>query len=166
MLTALKTTPLLAALCLLAAAPTFAAGEHDHHHGGGEQGQYSFGSPAQATNTARTIRITANDTPRFVAQDPLVIKKGETIQFVITNAGEHRHEFAVGDRASQRAHALMMKKDPDMKHDADPAVVSIAAGETKTLVWTFDKTPASPIELACHVGDHYAEGMRLGVTLK
>ena len=103
MLTALKTKPLLAALCLLAAAPTFAAGEHDHHHGGGEQGQYSFGSPAQATNTARTIRITANDTPRFVAQDPLVIKKGETIQFVITNAGEHRHEFAVGDRASQRA---------------------------------------------------------------
>ncbi len=93
------------------------------------------------------------------------VRQGETIKFVVTNVGRLRHEFSIGDRASQRAHALMMKKMPNMKHEDDPATVTVEPGQTKTVIWKFDKKPASPLEFACHEPGHYEAGMKAGVAL-
>jgi len=129
-----------------------------------ENHSWTFGTPGKDGEVARTVSVQAADTMRF---DPpkLQIKQGETIKFVVTNSGRIKHEFALGDRAKQRAHATMMKKMPHMKHEDDAATVSLDPGETKTLIWKFDKRPAAPIEIACHEPGHYEAGMKIAVVL-
>ena len=130
----------------------------------GHGGKFAFGSPGGESEVTRTVKVQAADTMRF---DPpkLQIKQGETIKFVVTNSGRIRHEFALGDRATQRSHATRMKKAPHMRHEDDAATVSLNPGETKTLIWKFDKRPAAPIEIACHEPGHYEAGMKIAVTL-
>lgn len=126
--------------------------------------EFTFGSPGKESEVARTVKVQAADTMRF-EPGKLQIKQGETIKFVITNVGRIKHEFAIGDRATQRAHETMMRKIPNMKHEDDAATVSLEPGETKTLVWKFDKRPAAPIEVACHEPGHYQAGMKMAVVL-
>jgi len=116
------------------------------------------------SDVARTVEVSTSDDMRFTP-GKLDVKQGETIKFVVKNVGQIRHEFAIGDRASQRAHALMMKKVPNMKHEDDPTTVVVQPGQTKTVVWKFDKKPASPLEIACHEPGHYEAGMKLAIVL-
>ncbi len=58
----------------------------------------------------------------------------------------------------------MMKKTPNMKHEDDPAAVTLEPGETKAVVWKFDKKPASPLEFACHEPGHYEAGMKINTA--
>ena len=143
--------------CWLAGPAALADAGHDHDKG------YTFGSPGRDNEAGRTVEVLASDDMRF-SPGKLDVRLGETVRFLVKNAGKIKHEFALGDRASQRAHALMMKKMPDMKHVGDLAAVTIEPGETKTLVWKFDKKPASPIEIACHEPGHYEAGMKVNVT--
>ena len=125
----------------------------------------TFGSPGKESDVTRTIEVEAADSMRFNPAK-FEVKQGETIRFVVKNAGQIRHEFSIGDRATQRAHALMMKKMPNMKHADDPTTVSVEPGQTKTVIWKFDKKPASPLEFACHEPGHYEAGMKAEVALK
>ena len=54
----------------------------------------------------------------------------------------------------------MMKKMPNMRHDDDPATIVIDPGRTKTLIWKFDRKPASPIKSPWH----YEAGMKLHIV--
>ncbi len=58
----------------------------------------------------------------------------------------------------------MMKKTPNMKHEDDPAAVTLEPGEAKAVVWKFDKKPASPLEFACHEPGHYEAGMKINTA--
>lgn len=130
----------------------------------GHEKSFTFGSPGNESEVTRSVDITAADM-RF-SPDRLEVKQGETIKFTVTNAGKLRHEFAIGDRASQRAHELMMKKMPGMKHGDDPETITLEPGQTKSIVWKFDKRPAAPLEFACHEQGHYEAGMKIAVTWK
>ena len=143
----------------MAAQSAFADAGHDHNK------PLTFGSPGKESEITRTIEVQASDDMRFTP-GKIEVKQGETIKFVVKNVGQVRHEFAIGDRASQRAHALMMKKMPNMKHVDDPTTVSLAPGESRTVTWKFDKKPASPLEFACHEPGHYEAGMKAAVALK
>ncbi len=88
------------------------------------------------------------------------IRQGETIEFVVTNTGDIPHEFSIGDTGSQRAHANLMKKNPDMKHHDDPSALTLGPGETGTLVWKFSKPPVQgEIVFACQMPGHWDAGM-------
>jgi uncharacterized cupredoxin-like copper-binding protein len=76
----------------------------------------------------------------------------------VKNVGQVRHELSIGDRASQREHAEMMQAMPGMVHN-DPNAVTLEPGETKQLVWKFDKPVAGKIEFACHEPGRYEAGM-------
>lgn len=123
-------------------------------------GHYKFGEPGQESQVTRTVEVVAEDQDgmKFV-MDVGPIQQGETIKFVVTNAGAGDHEFSVGDTASQRAHAKLMAKNPDMKHDDDPSAVTLAPGETKTVIWTFSKPVQGSIVFACQMPGHYEAGM-------
>jgi uncharacterized cupredoxin-like copper-binding protein len=136
----------------------FADAGHDHGKSA------SFGSPGKESEITRTIEVQASDDMRFTP-GRIEVRQGDTIKFVVTNVGRIRHEFSIGDRASQRAHALMMKKMPEMKHEDDPTTVTVEPGQTKTVIWKFDKKPASPLEIACHEPGHYETGMKMAVAL-
>jgi uncharacterized cupredoxin-like copper-binding protein len=123
-------------------------------------GHYKFGEPGQESEVTRTVEVIADDADGMeLIMDVGTIQQGETIKFVITNRGAGDHEFSVGDTASQRAHAKLMAKNPDMKHDDDPSAVTLAPGETKTVIWTFNKPVQGNIVFACQMPGHYDAGM-------
>ncbi|HEY6239966.1 MAG TPA: cupredoxin family protein [Burkholderiales bacterium] len=129
-----------------------------HQHGM----KATFGSPGKESEVTRTIEVEASDSMRFKPA-AFEVKMGETVKFVVKNTGKVKHEFSIGDRTAQRAHAMIMKEMPDMKHEDDLATVTLDPGQTKTVIWKFDKKPKSPIEIACHEPGHYEAGMKLDV---
>lgn len=130
----------------------------------GHGGTFTFGSPGEKREVTRTIEVEASDAMRFIPSG-LEVKQGETIRFVVKNRGRIKHEFSIGDRAAQRAHAAMMKQMPEMRHADDATTITVEPGQIKTLIWKFDKKPASPIEIACHEPGHYEGGMKADVVL-
>jgi uncharacterized cupredoxin-like copper-binding protein len=138
----------------LYAGNAIAAGTHDGGH-------YTFGEPGTVEEITQTVRVDIVDAEgemRFV-HEPMTIRMGDVVKFVVTNKGELDHEFSVGDSPSQRAHALMMEKMPDMKHENDATTVTLAPGETKEVIWAFTKPINGSIEFACQMPGHYQAGM-------
>lgn len=122
---------------------------------------FAFGRPGQAAEVTKTIHIEANDQMRLKF-DSLDIKRGDVVKFIVKNAGQVPHEFAVGDEAFRREHQKEMKQQmagmAGMEHE-DPNVVSLTPGETKTLIWRFDRLSTHNIIFACYVPGHYEAGM-------
>lgn len=107
----------------------------------------------------RTIEVSITDGLRF-DPDGLTVRVGETIRFVITNPTPIDHEFVIGDEAAQRMHATEMAGG--MMHD-DAHAVSVPAGETRELIYTFGA--AGDLEIGCHVPGHYEAGMHAPVAV-
>ena len=144
----------------LVSPPVFAGGSH----GGGH---YSFGEPGDPTAVDRTVQVSATDDGAMRFNMGLdTIERGETIRFVVANEGALEHEFAIGDTGSQRAHARMMAKMPDMQHADDPTAVTLQPGETKEIVWHFSKPVGGDIVFACNIPGHSEAGMIHNVSFK
>jgi uncharacterized cupredoxin-like copper-binding protein len=124
-------------------------------------GPSAAGLAADAAKGSRTVRVTARDAMRFEPAS-VTVGRGETVRFVVTNAGKLPHEFMLGDPQEQQAHEAMMQRMPGMKHD-DASTLSLAPGQTKSLVWTFSKE--GRYEAGCHVPGHYPAGMRMAVSV-
>jgi uncharacterized cupredoxin-like copper-binding protein len=107
----------------------------------------------------RTIAVEASDTMRFIPGE-ITVHEGETIAFVVTNSGEAPHEFVIGDEEVQQEHEGTMSEE--VEH-GDDAAVSVAPGETATLVYTFEE--AGELLYGCHVPGHYAAGMVGTITV-
>lgn len=133
------------------------AKESNHAHGHGDS---AAGRPGNAKKISRTIKIAALDIK--YDKPEIKVKVGETIKFVLANSGKLRHEFMIGNADEQREHAEMMKQMPDMVH-AEPNMITVEPGETKSLVWQFTK--AGTVEIACHIAGHYEAGMKSKVTV-
>ena len=142
-----------------ALAATLASGTALADAGHGKK-SYTFGEPGKAAEATRTVEVAADDRDGMrYAMDLGSIRQGETIRFVVTNQGEGPHEFTIGDTASQRAHAKLMAKNPEMHHDDDPSAVTLQPGETKELVWRFGKPVQGDLVFACQMPGHYDAGM-------
>ena len=66
------------------------------------------------------------------------------------------HEFVIGTKAENAAHAAQMVKFPDMEHD-EPYMAHVAVGKTADIIWTFNKP--GDFEFACLIAGHYQSGM-------
>lgn len=151
----MKTASVLAAGIMLAMlAGATLAGGMSMPASGGEH--FAFGHPGPGSGPVRVIHIRALDTLRF---DPsrIVVTRGETVEFVVTNAGKLAHEFVIGDAAEQAAHEKEMEAMPNMSMEDDVNGISLPPGHTRTLVWTF--THGGTFEFACHIPGHFAAGM-------
>jgi uncharacterized cupredoxin-like copper-binding protein len=142
------------AAALAAALFSTAAWAGENHKGG----HYTFGEPGVESEVTRTVEVTATDDMRLLMDVPS-IRQGETIKFVVINRGEIPHEFSVGDTGSQRAHANLMKRNPDMTHHDDPAAVTLEPGETRTIIWRFSKPIQGDVVFACQMPGHWDAGM-------
>ena len=122
--------------------------------GSGEH--FAFGHPGAGSGPVRVIHVRALDTLRF---DParIVVTRGETVEFVVTNAGKLAHEFVIGDAAVQAEHQKEMQAMPGMTMEHDVNGISLPPGQTRDLVWTFTRDGTD--EYACHVPGHFAAGM-------
>jgi uncharacterized cupredoxin-like copper-binding protein len=157
----MKTMQFLAAGALaLAAVAATAGGEHTHgearaRSGAGRAEQTDWGIAGNPKAARRTIRVTASDDMRFT---PAIIEvgEGETVRFVLRNAGKVQHEMVLGTRKALDAHAALMRRFPGMEHD-EPHIAHVAAGREGSIVWTFNRP--GEFDFACLVPGHYEAGM-------
>jgi uncharacterized cupredoxin-like copper-binding protein len=108
-----------------------------------------------------TIRVAALDELAF---DPpsIEVEVGETVRFVVTNAGETEHEFVVGDAETQEM-AEEQAMQGEHGHVEAMASLSLAPGETKEATITFEQQ--GELLYACHVAGHYDDGMVGTITV-
>jgi uncharacterized cupredoxin-like copper-binding protein len=52
-----------------------------------------------------------------------------------------------------------------MKHENDPAAVTLAPGASGEIVWKFSKPVQGMLEFSCHVPGHYEAGMTTKIAL-
>lgn len=155
---------LLALAIGLSTTAAMAAGQH----GGGHQ-------DASSAEVDRTIAFEAGD--MWFTPGKLDIAPGKTVEFEITNTGNLPHEFVIGDAAAQEEHREMMRQmassdghDMSAEHHAgghgdEMPAVTIAPGETATLVWTAPQD-ALTVEFACNIPGHYESGMKGDVHIQ
>ena len=160
---------LLFAICVASIAAVSAVSGHSEDKHAAPIGQK--GDPAKATTT---IDVTMTDNRYEPAE--ITVGAGETVRFIIRNAGEHVHEFNIGTREQHLAHleemSMMIESgvlEADrinhdrmghgaggMKHD-DPNAVLLEPGESGEIVWTFPE--ATVLQFACNIPGHYEDGM-------
>ena len=149
---------LLACLITLAAMPALAAGSHGGGHGDGQMS--AIGEPGQASEVARSIRISmleTDDGNMVFEPSTLQVEEGETVRLNFVNAGELEHEFVMGKHADIMQHKAEMQGSPEMGHD-DPNTIRLQPGEEGDIVWTFGN--AGEFDFACLIPGHYELGMK------
>jgi Cu+-exporting ATPase len=127
-----------------------------------DMGMTPVAPAAHALVVDRTVALDATDALRF---DPaaLTVAQGETVAFTVTNSGQLQHEFVIGDAAAQAEHEQEMASGMQMSRAADSDAISLAPGETRTLVYTFDQP--GTLYYGCHVPGHYQAGMQGTITI-
>jgi uncharacterized cupredoxin-like copper-binding protein len=105
-------------------------------------------------DTPRLVWLNMDDHLAFTPAQ-VVVAKGETITFLLTNSGVITHEFQVGPAdkvaADEVDGTIVVEKD------------ELDAGSVHTVTYTFDG--AGPYAYACHEPGHYQAGMRGAITL-
>lgn len=124
--------------------------------------QRAWGIAGDAAAARRTIEIGMNDSMRFTP-DRIEVRQGETVRFVVRNAGRVMHEFVIGRKQDLDEHAALMLRFPGMEHD-EPYMAHVGPGRTGEIVWTFNR--AGDFDFGCLIAGHYSAGMvgRIKVT--
>jgi uncharacterized cupredoxin-like copper-binding protein len=122
----------------------------------------AFGRPGDPKKVTRTVRIQGTDDMRYTPA-AVTVKQGETVRFVVKNAGKILHETVLGTMAELQEHYELMKKFPDMVHD-EPHMVHLKPGETGEMVWQFTK--AGEFYFACLMPGHLEAGMLGKITVR
>lgn len=122
----------------------------------------AFGREGDPTRVTRTIRVDMSDAFRFTPSD-VVIKRGETVKFVVSNSGKQLHEMVLGTAQELQEHAELMKKFPNMEH-ADANMAHVKPGAKGEIVWQFNK--AGEYQFACLIPGHFEAGMVGKVVVK
>jgi len=117
--------------------------------------QTAFGRTGDPAEVTRTIRVSMDDTMHFTPGD-VVIRRGDTIRFKVSNSGKLMHEMVIGTMKELREHAELMRKFPGMEHD-EPYMAHVAPGQDETIVWQFSK--AGEFHYACLIPGHLEAGM-------
>ena len=144
---------LLLALSVALAATAYAheAKDHGRKPAQGKKEQKLWGIAGEPRAAKRAIEITMTDKMRF-SPDLVEVKQGDTVKFIIKNAGKMMHEMVIGTRKELDEHAALMMKFPTMEHD-EPYMAHVGPGKKGELVWNFNR--AGEFDFACLVAGHY-----------
>lgn len=180
-MTSVKNTIATLAITLAASSfaltPVHAAGSHSDGH------MAKTGHVGQAKDVSRTINITMYD--NYYEPEGLKIKEGETVRFVVKNAGELVHEFNIATGEMHKAHGpemMMMvehgvleadrinwdaakKMQDSMGHGMhnEGNSVLLEPGKSGEIIWTFPDH--AKLEFACNIPGHYDAGMMGNIKL-
>ena len=183
---ATRVLKVLAATFLLSLTPA-AIAHGDGGHGEPKAVDYSkaeqtpFGRAGNRKKASRTITIGMNDRMQFVAANghraadvraataphampgDIVVRRGETVRFVVHNDGQVMHEMVIGSIKDLKEHAELMRKFPGMEHD-EAYMAHVAPGKQGEIVWQF--TQAGEFHYACLIPGHMEAGMISKITVK
>jgi len=115
-----------------------------------------YGEPGMASMASRTVTVTMDDGMRFTPAT-VAVKEGETIRFIVRNAGTIRHEMMIGTVEELKRHAELMRQFPGMEHE-DTNAVTVDPGKEGEIAWKF--TVPGTFDYACLIPGHYEAGMK------
>lgn len=154
-------------------------GSHGGGHGsaGGHGTAASIGQPGDASAVSRTVEVTMHD--NYYEPESIAVSEGETVRFIVKNAGAFVHEFSIAAAEMHQAHGAEMKMLVDhgvllpdrIDHAAAERMkasmghgmrgagnsVLLEPGQSGEVIWTFAQ--AMDLEFACNVPGHYDAGM-------
>ena len=136
-----------------------------------------IGSKGKENEVSRVIKVLMFD--NYYEPNSFQIKKGETIKFLVENAGMLVHEFNIANKMMHIKHQPEMQKmvehgiiladsidkekmkkmakmDKAMGHSHSNSVL-LEPKQKGEIIWKFDN--AVNIEIACNVPGHYQVGM-------
>ncbi len=136
-----------------------------------------IGEKGKSKDVTKVITIKMFD--NYYEPNEIIIKKGETIKFVVKNMGELVHELNIAtkqmhlkhqpemakmaeneillaDRIDKDKMKEMAKMDHSMAHKHDNSVL-LEPSDTGELIWKFNTS--AKLEIACNVPGHYESGM-------
>ena len=136
-----------------------------------------IGEKGKLSEVNRTIEIKMYD--NYFEPSKIIVKKGETIKFFVSNYGELVHEFNIAtkemhikhqpemmkmveheillvDRIDKEKMKQMAKKDHSMAHSHSNSVL-LEPNEIGEIIWKFSTN--TNLEAACNVPGHYYVGM-------
>ena len=124
------------------------------------------GAPAPSdspppTDGLREVQVELTDGLRM-KPDLLEVGAGETVRFVVTNAGTTDHEFFIGDEIAQEAHADDMAATGGRLQDSVNGV-GLKPRTRESLAFTF--VEAGSVIVGCHVPGHYQAGMKATIAI-
>ena len=175
------------AAALIPLSPAFAHGEAGHGKpkafDATKAEEKPFGRAGDPKAAKRVIRVVMNDRMQFVAAPvhgarrsdvapgspphsmggDIVVKRGETVRFIVRNEGQVMHEMVIGTMQDLKEHAEFMRKFPNMEHD-EPYMAHVAPGKQGEIVWQF--TQAGEFHYACLVAGHMEAGMVSKITVQ
>jgi uncharacterized cupredoxin-like copper-binding protein len=181
------------AVAIVASVMSFATAAFGHGesgHGKPKAIDYSkaeempFGRAGNPKQVDRTIRVGMDDSMHFSVTararpdrttdvrmgdgrhamvGAIVVKRGETVRFVVRNDGKLMHEMVIGTMKELKDHAELMRRFPGMEHD-EPYMAHVAPGKEGEIVWQF--TRAGEFHYACLVPGHMEAGMIAKITVK
>jgi len=133
-----------------------ASGGHQH-----ESDRSAIGQPGSADKVTRTINIRMTDDMKFTPSS-IAVKQGETIRFVVSNAGKTKHEMVLGTEQQLQDHYKAMMKYPEMEH-ADPNMITLEGGKSGEIIWQF--TTSGKVKFACLQPGHFDAGMKGSISV-
>ena len=154
---------LIACALALNTSAALAAGTHSGGHG---HEAMMVGEAGNAADVSRTIEIAMleKDDGSMVFEPALLsVTEGETIRFVVKNAGEIEHEFVLDHHEKMMEHKALMEKFPEMEHD-DPNAKRLRPGASGEILWRF--TRAGEFDFSCLIPGHREAGMFGTVVVK
>ena len=142
-----------------------------------------IGEKGKLSEVNRTIEIKMYD--NYFEPSKIIVKKGETIKFFVSNYGALVHEFNIAtkemhikhqpemmkmvenqillaDKIDKKKMKEMAKKDHSMAHSHSNSVL-LEPNQSAELIWKFsyDKN----LEAACNVPGHYEVGMVANIKI-
>jgi uncharacterized cupredoxin-like copper-binding protein len=145
--------------------PEWAASGHTHgdDHAHADEPPHDDHAPSAgptALVVSRSIEVRMDDQMRFTPSR-IDVRPGETIRFVVHNAGKTAHEMVLGSDDEIREHAQAMQQGQphgDGHSHGSGAAITVPAGHKGELVVRFDQ--ATTLQMACLIPGHYEAGMR------
>ena len=122
--------------------------------------EVDIGKSGDSSKVSRTIKLTQVD--NMFLPSEITVSEGETIQFVIKNGGNRKHEMLMGSKAELKKVANMRRLFPEKEH-SEAHLVQLEPGEQKEFIWQF--TSAGIIDFACPLPGHFKK-MRGIITVE
>ena len=142
-----------------------------------------IGEKGKLSEVNRTIEIKMYD--NYFEPSKIIVKKGETIKFFVSNYGELVHEFNIAtkemhikhqpemmkmvenqillaDKIDKKKMKEMAKKDHSMAHSHSNSVL-LEPNQSAELIWKFSSD--KNLEAACNVPGHYEVGMVANIKI-
>lgn len=134
--------------------------DHAHSDAAPHDENHALRTGPMALVVSRSIEVRMDDQMRFTPSS-IEVRAGETIRFVVHNAGKTAHEMVLGSDDEIREHAQAMQQGlahQDGHSHGTGAAITVPAGHKGELVVKFDQ--ASTLQMACLIPGHYEAGMR------